>query len=100
MDISWLPTTLNGTFLDPLGSYMDPHAYGLWLDEDISWITLASPSSYGFFMVTHGSSMDYDGPCITPLSFKDSKLAPHGYVMDHYDFRWLHHGLWNVPMVF
>merc|ERR1719347_107958 len=51
-------------------------------------------------MVTHGSSMDYDGPCITPLSFKDSKLAPHGNVMDHYVLRWLRHGLWNVPLWF
>merc|ERR1719392_110846 len=51
-------------------------------------------------MVTHGSSMDYYGPCITPLSFKDSKLASHGNVMDHYVLRWIHHLLWNVPMVF
>jgi len=69
---------------------MDPNGYGfLWLDVDISWITLASPGSYGLFMAPHGSSMDYNAPGITLPSFNDSKLVPHGNVMDHYVLRWL-----------
>merc|ERR1712142_145172 len=99
MDITWFQIMLP-SWIPLVLKWIPMVMVFLWLDVDISWITLASSGSYGLFMALHGSSMDYNAPGITLPGFNDSKLVSHGNVMDHYVFRWLNHGLWNVSVVF